>query len=103
MDFKTDLNDRERKRFAEYAHILIDLLNQFHDEILAGEDQAMATDLAVFVLTGKAFIDDLAPVVEAAAMRVRVMEGELKDANWDQGLAGLLDEMDKKKGHGGNL
>lgn len=100
MDFKTDLNERERKRYAELAHVLISILNQFHDQILDGDDTGVMASLVIFTLTGKSLIEDIAPVLDAAAALVRTTEGEIKDADWDRGLAGLLDQMDRKKKEG---
>lgn len=91
MDIQTDLNDRERARYAEMSHLLTDALEQFHHAILNHNDPVAMSAFGMFMMVTYGLIGELGPIFSNAAKADYTADQEIANTDMEANLRALLD------------
>jgi len=91
MDIQTDLNDRERHRYAEMTHILTDVLEQFHFAIINHNDHVAASAFAMFMAVTYGMVGELGPIFSDAADISHRADQEISKTDMEANLRAILE------------
>lgn len=91
MDIQTDLNERERQRYAEMTHLIADMLNQLHVALLNVNDEVAGSAFVIFLLATQSFISELGPIFEKAIHLKHSADKEIAGVDMDANLRAIME------------